>query len=72
MVKSIYVGALLNPSPSSGDSPAPPRGGEFKYGDSVVKYALTKAREEGLLWCVEVGGRKGSGFFMVNPLLYKE
>jgi hypothetical protein len=45
---------------------------EFKYGDSAVKYALTKARESGLLWYVEVGGRKGSGFFMINPFLYKE
>jgi predicted house-cleaning noncanonical NTP pyrophosphatase (MazG superfamily) len=46
--------------------------GEFKYGDSVIKYALAKARESGLLWYVEVGGRKGRGFFMINPLLYKE
>ncbi|MCC6015292.1 MAG: hypothetical protein LM564_06275, partial [Desulfurococcaceae archaeon] len=46
--------------------------GEFKYGDSAVKYALTKAREGGLLWYVEVGGKGGRGFFMINPFLYKE
>lgn len=44
---------------------------DFKYGDSVIKYALTKGREAGLLWYVEVGGRGGRGFFMINPLLYK-
>ena len=45
--------------------------GEFKSGP--VRYALMKAREEGLLWYVEVGGRKGrEAYFLINPALYAQ
>jgi len=45
--------------------------GEFKSGP--VRYALMKAREEGLLWYVEVGGRRGrEGYFLINPALYAQ
>jgi len=42
-------------------------------GDSALVYALQRAREAGLLWYVEVGGRRGRrGYFLVNPLLYAQ
>ena len=42
-------------------------------GDSALVYALQRAREEGLLWYVEVGGRRGRrGYFLINPLLYAQ
>ena len=42
-------------------------------GDSALVYALRRAREEGLLWYVEVGGRRGRrGYFLINPALYAQ